>query len=225
MSWWAAGTAAVGLVSALVSSDASRSAANKSNDATKLGVDEQARQYDRTRADFAPYRETGQRALGQLETDINTPVTSADVMADPGYQFGQDQGQKALDRKIAAMGGRVSGAALQATSRYNQGYATQQYGAAYQRRQDRLNRLAALAGIGQTSTASSAAAGTNAANNISTLYGQQGDVNAASRLSQGNIWANTGNQLAALYGRYKTQPDPWVGNQTPPNSGPQYQTG
>ncbi len=122
-------------------------------------------------------------------------------MQDPGYQFGLTQGQTALDRKIAAMGGRVSGAALKAASRYGTDYATTGYNAAYQRRQDRLNRLAALAGIGQSATGSSAQAGMNMANNVSGMLTAQGDASAASRLAQGNIWGGAANKIAALYGR------------------------
>jgi hypothetical protein len=170
-------------------------------DATGDAIDEQRRQYDRTRADFAPWRAAGRRALTSLESDIGRMPTPDEVMSDPGYQFGLDQGQQGLDRRIAAMGGRVSGASLKAASRFNQGYAGQAYGAAYQRRQDRLNRLAALAGVGQTATGASAAAGQGTANAISGLVSSQGDANAGNQLYQGNIWGNTANQVGSLLQR------------------------
>jgi hypothetical protein len=201
MPWTFIIPAAGAVLGGLLENDATNNAADAQRDSSAAAVAEQRRQYDLTREDYAPYREAGVNALGQFATEISAPVTSADVMSDPGYQFGLNQGQQGLDRKIAAMGGRVSGAALKATSRYNQGYATQQYGAAYQRRQDRLNRLASLAQIGQTSTGASAQAGMNAANNISGIYQSQGDNAGAASIARGNIWANTGNQLAALYGR------------------------
>jgi hypothetical protein len=127
--------------------------------------------------------------------------TAAEVMAEPGYAFGQQQGQQAIDRKIAAGGGRVSGQAIKAAGRFGNDYATVGYGAAYARRADRLNRLAALAGIGQTSTTASTLAGQNSANAISGLISSQGDATAANRLYQGNTWSNAGNQLAAMYSR------------------------
>ncbi len=127
--------------------------------------------------------------------------TAEEIMSDPGYQFGLQQGQLGLDRKAAAMGGRVSGAALKAASRFNTDYASTGYGAAYQRGQDRLNRLAAIAGIGQTATSGSAAAGQSASSNISNALQSQGNATAASQLAQGNIWGNAANQIAALYGR------------------------
>ncbi len=187
-------------------SNAISGAAGAQAGATQAGIDEQRRQFDLTRSDTAPYRAAGTAALGQLQTEMGKPVTAADVMADPGYQFGLDQGQQALQRRFAAAGGRVSGAALKAATRYGTDYATSGYGAAYQRSQDRLNRLAALAGIGQTSTNASAASGANSANAISNMLTAQGNATGASQIARGNVWANTGNQIAAIYGRMPQQP-------------------
>lgn len=154
--------------------------------------------------EFQRQKEQGYGSMPAVTSPRAPADLTAEVMADPGYQFGQQQGQQALDRKIAAMGGRVSGNALKAATRFGTDYASTGYNAAYQRRQDRLNRLQQLAGLGQVATGASAAAGGQAANAISGLISSQGDANAASRLAQGNIWGNAGNQLAALYGRSKT---------------------
>lgn len=197
------------VLGSLIGADASRSAANTQADATRAGIAEQQRQFDLIRGDQAPYRAAGVDALGQLQTGLNQVPTAEEVMSQPGYQFGLKQGQLGLDRKFAASGGRISGAAMKAASQYNTDYATTGYNAAYQRGQDRLNRLAALAGIGQTATQSSAQAGMNAGNQISGLISSQGDASAAARLAQGNIWGNTANQIAALYGR---QPGSSAGN-------------
>lgn len=203
MPWVAAAGAVVG---AAISSNGAQSAADTAAGATQASIDEQRRQYDQTRADMAPWRDAGSQALGQLQTDINKPVTAADVMSDPGYQFGMQQGQQALDRKIAAMGGRVSGAALKQAARFGTDYASSGYNAAYQRSQDRLNRLAALAGIGQTATNASAQAGQASTNAITALRMDNANTQGAAGMAQSNIWGNAGNQLAALYGRYRTQP-------------------
>ena len=202
MPWGVA--AAVGAVGgALISSNAAKSAANTQANASNTALAEQQREYDINQANQQPYLDAGKAALSQYQTALNTPTTAADVMAnDPGYQFGLDQGQTALDRKIAAMGGRVSGAALKATDQYATNYATTGYNSAYQRSQDRLNRLAALAGLGQTATSASAASGNASTNAITALQTSQGDASAASSLAQGNIWGNAGNQLAAIAQRY-----------------------
>jgi hypothetical protein len=211
MTWWAAGAAVVGAIGgALISSDAAGDAADQQAEASAAAIAEQRRRYDQSYADYTPYRETGVRALGQLETEINTPVTSADAMSDPGYQFGLQQGQQALDRKASAAGGRVSGASLKSASEYATNYATTGYNAAYQRRQDRLSRLSALANIGQISTGGSAAAGASAGNAISNMVSAQGNANGAAQLAQGNIWGNTVNQLGAVAQKWAERP-PTVG--------------
>ncbi len=127
---------------------------------------------------------------------------SGQVMQDPGYQFGLRQGQLGLDRKAAAAGGRISGAALKAATQYATDYASTGYNAAYQRRQDRLNRLASLAGLGQTATGGSAQAGAAASGAISNALSAQGNASAAAGLAQGNIWGNTLNQLGAVGQRW-----------------------
>jgi hypothetical protein len=131
------------------------------------------------------------------------PQEVIDPTKEPGYQFGLQQGQTALDRRIAAMGGRVSGAALKASTRYNQDYATSGYAAAYNRqnsaRSERLNRLQALAGFGQTAAATSGQVGAQTSNAISNMLTSQGDATGASKIAQGNIWGNAFNQVAANY--------------------------
>jgi len=199
MTFWVAG-AVVGssLIGGVMQSNSASDAADTQAASTQAGIDEQRRQFDLTRSDFAPYREAGTNALGQLRTEMNQPVTSSDVMSDPGYQFGMSQGQLGLDRKAAAAGGRVSGAALKSASEYATNYATTGYNAAYQRRQDRLNRLAALAGIGQSATGSSAAAGGQASGAISNMI--------TSQLAQGNIWGNAANQIGAVAQKWVNTP-------------------
>ena len=197
-----AGAATIG--GALITSNATSKAAKTQSQSTARALAQEQANLDRTYADQLPYRTLGTNALVNLSNEISKPTSAADVMTDPGYQFGLEQGQQAIDRKIAAMGGRVSGAAIKAAGRFGVGAATAGYTAADQRRQDRLNRLAALAGIGQTATNASAAAGTAAATNASNLITAQGNASAGAMVAQGNTWANTGNQLAALYGRSQT---------------------
>ena len=208
MTWVDAAKIGMPLIGSAITSGAARSAARTQSDATNSAIAENRRMADRTYGDQAPYRAAGIGALGQYQAELNKPTTAAEVMSDPGYQFGVDQGQQALDRRFAAAGGRMSGASLKAASRFNTGAAASGYNAAYQRGQDRLNRLQSLAGLGQTSTQASAQAGANSTNAISGLIAQQG-VNAGSaQLAQGNIWGNTANQIGALYGRYSNQGPP-----------------
>jgi hypothetical protein len=187
-------------------------AADQSAAASQAAIDEQRRQFDLTRGDFAPYREAGARGLGLYEQGVSQVPSAQDVMAQPGYQFGMDQGMNALQRQIAAHGGRNSGAAQKAATRYGTDYATTKYNDAWAKRNDRLAQLGALAGIGQAATSSTAGSGMNSANAISGLIQNQGDTRAGGTLAQGNIWGNTANAIGALYGRPKPQPtypNPW----------------
>lgn len=64
-----------------------------------------------------------------------TAPTAEQVMAEPGYQFGLNQGQMALDRKMNSIGKGRGGAALAAATRYGNDYASGQYGNAFSRMQ------------------------------------------------------------------------------------------
>jgi len=200
---WGYAAAAVG--SALLTSDSTRHAANQQADGNANALAEQGREFDVTQANQAPYRKAGETALWQLAAENDTPLNTSAIQMDPGYQFGLQQGQQAIDRKTAAAGGRISGAALKAAAQYGTDYATTGYNSAYARvnqaRTDRLNRLAALAGIGQTATQNVDAAGANSANMRSALMTAAGNDAGAATMAQANIWGNAGNQLAALYGR------------------------
>jgi len=319
------GAATVG--SAVIASSSAKSAAKSEQKASDASLAENARQYDTTRADFAPYRATGVNALQRLSqiyglgggtsggggfsgeteaairsrltptfTTAATPGTPAstgipglmpydpyssgsplfpgapvwnnqgredggywtapnavqgapgtagtggtldqagldaavaaeiarqgqpgsndglqdqiDPTKDPGYLFGMQQGQQALDRKAAASGGRVSGAALKAATEYATNYATTGYQAAYGRREDRLNRLAALAGLGQTATNNMAGYGNQSSGRAMDTINQQGSNAGNAALYQGNIWGNAINRAAAN----------WTGQNNPTN----YQSG
>ena len=200
---------------ALDGSMASDSAANSQRDSSNASLDLQKRQYETAYADQAPYRAQGVNALGQLATAINTPTSAADVMNTPGYQFGLDQGQLSIDRQIAASGGRVSGNAIKEAAKFGTNYATTAYGAADQRRENRLARLQTLAGLGQSATSASGANGMAYGQNAGAQMVNQGDNAGRASLYQGGVWANAGNQIAAAYGR-ATQP---------PSYQPSYQSG
>lgn len=217
MAWAAVIGASAGLLGASMSSRAASRAADAQTQAADAAIAEQQRQYDTTREDFAPYRAAGTNALQQLVGQMGQQVTPQEVMQDPGYRFGMDQGLQALARRQAAMGGRVSGQALRAASRFGTDYGASGYNAAYQRRQDALNRLAAIAGIGQTATGSSAVAGGQASNAISNMLMQAGDNQGTARLAQGNIWGNAFGDIGAQYMRRNP------GGSTAPFFGPTWQ--
>lgn len=99
----------------------------------------------------------------------------------PGYQFRVDEAMKAIERSAAARGGLRSGATMDALQRRVQGVASDEY-------ENYANRLAALAGIGQTAKSSDAAAGANYA-------GMNAQTNMAAGNARASAYANTGNAI------------------------------
>ena len=153
-----------------------------------------------------------------------------DFEVDPGYAFRLSEGQRALERTAAARGGLISGTALKAASRYSGDLASQEYQNAYQRaltgygtnvdrsntafsrgltgynadvaRSDTgYNRLAGMAGVGQTTTQQLNAAGANYAGAGSATLGNYGTAMGNSIMGAGNAIAagqlGVGNTLAS----------------------------
>lgn len=162
----------------------------------------QKQEFSTQQANEAPFLKAGQGAIGDLSSLLNnggfpdynqtfTAPTAAQAEATPGYQFQLQQGEQALARSAAASGDLLSGGQLKAQDEFAQGLASTNYQNAYnnalqtfgtnynvfqQNQANRFNRLASVAGIGQTSAGQLGAQGQGAANNISNLLltsGQQ----------------------------------------------------
>jgi hypothetical protein len=202
---------------AVVGAGASVYSANKAAGAAKSAANssiaEQQREYDQARADNAPYRVTGMSGLNQvaklygLDTvDENGNVTKGSGKADlsgfttsPDFQFDLSQGQDAINRSAAARGGLLSGAAVKAGQTYATGLADQNFG-------NYVSRLSGIAGVGQSATNATTAAGTNMANANSQAITGAGNARASAYLDQGQTignLANGGSQLASQYLLYK----------------------
>lgn len=132
------------------------------------------------RADQAPYREAGTNALAGIQALLKDPSSVASM---PDYQFGLDQGTKALANSASARGMQYSGAQAKALQRYGQDYAGTKLGESF-------NRLASLAGIGQTATSQTGALGQNYANNLANNIENQGNVQGSAYMGKGNAWTN-----------------------------------
>lgn len=122
----------------------------------------------------------------------------------PDYQFASQQGNKAAQARLAAMGLTNSGRASKELSQYNSGLASQ-YLTQYR------NGLASLAGVGQTSTQSLGGLGANTASNIGNTAMNAGDARASAYLAGGraqadniynrnNMYSGLMNTAASQYG-------------------------
>ena len=132
---------------------------------------------------------------------LMTPFSQTNWQTDPGYAFRLSEGSKALERSAASKGMSLSGAQQQALSRYNQGFASNEYGNVYGRynndQTNQFNRLSSMAGLGQQANNSMANVGMNTANQIGSNQLGAGNANAAAwtagtgALSNGlNSWNN-----------------------------------
>ena len=110
---------------------------------------------------------------------------------DPGYEFRFKEGMRALDRGAAASGGLLSGGYGRKAIRYGQDYASGEYTNVY-------NRIANIAGLGQTANQTNANAALMTGANMGSAASDAGYARASGYQAAGNAWANAGNQIAQL---------------------------
>lgn len=129
----------------------------------------------------------GAQKINPLYGSLLHNFSTADFQQDPGYQYRLQQGMNGINNSFAARGGLLSGAAVKAAMRENQGFASNELQNAYNRyntnQSNEYNRLASLANVGQTASNTLGQAGSAYANNIGNL-------------AMGNA-ANQGNALLA----------------------------
>jgi hypothetical protein len=128
-----------------------------------------------------PYYEAGVNALGQ--------ITRGEVTAEPGYGFRLGEGMKALERLQASRGNLLSGGAMKAGQRFAQDLASEEYGKSF-------NRLANIAGIGQTAASEAGTAGQNYAGQAGELGMQGANALVSGRI--GRTSAYTGGAQGAI---------------------------
>ena len=137
---------------------------------------------------------------------LSTPFSATNFQTDPGYQFRLSEGAKALERSAASKGMTMSGAQQQALSRYNQGFASNEYGNVYNRynndQTNLFNRLSGIAGSGQQSNQYMGTLGANMAN----LNGQNSmgaaTVSGNAGMYGAGQWGNALNTGANLWQQY-----------------------
>tara|TARA_R110000850_G_scaffold241830_1_gene366424 strand:+ start:81 stop:1160 length:1080 start_codon:yes stop_codon:yes gene_type:complete len=131
-----------------------------------------------------------------------------DYQADPGYQFRLDEGNKALERNLAARGKTFSPEASKALQGYGQNLASEEYGNAYNRyNQDQtnvFNRLAGISGLGQQASQQLTGVGQNYSNQVgqtnASLANAQvsaDDANRSRKQSMFNTLVGAGGSLGA----------------------------
>lgn len=257
----AAGVGAAGTIaSSRAQSNAARSAANASQQATDATIAEQRRQFDIAQQNQEPYRNVGTGALSELAgmyglsttgganrstyeylqanpnvrdainagnyggpSDLNAAVnwdrneygqyrnqpgatagatagatgqpgqsaSMAPFFASPDYQFRMDEQGRALTARNAMLGIQDSGAAQKAALQYSGNLASGEFN-------NYANRLASLAGVGQSAANQSAAQGANFANSMGATLGNNAQNLASSYATQGAANGQMWGQLAGI---------------------------
>jgi hypothetical protein len=164
----------------------------------------------------SPYQHFLQHGRNEGRTWGATPQQTQQQAFDrfrstPGYQFGLDEGRNQVEASAAARGGLNSGATLKALTRFGRDYADQQGFAPH------MNRLASLAGIGQTATTQTGQWGQNYANQAGQNLINAGNQRAQSTYARADAQSNMAGNLAGIAGMvgsyYMNRPkvDPMTG--------------
>lgn len=196
----AAGIGAAGSIGgALIAGHSAKKAANAQSDAAQLGIDEQRREFDQSRSDLLPWLNAGQQGLGGMLDILG--LNGGDkqqsaingIQASPQFASLDRAGTEAILQNAAATGGlrggNVQHSLYNARSDLLAQLIDQQY-----------SRLGALSGAGANTGAQLGALGSNAANAISNLFGQQGAAKAGGALANGQMWSSALTSLTGLLG-------------------------
>lgn len=181
---------------------ASETAMDKELAFSREGLDLYRQMWEEEKKRWAPYQAAGETSLASLMGGLGAggeftkDFGAEDFKKDPGYDFRRAEGQKGVERFAASKGGLLSGAALKATTRFGQDYASNEYQNAYDRfnsdRTRRFNRLATIAGVGQAGAEAASRAGSNFAAGSGSILGSTG-----ARLS--DLITGAGNARASGY--------------------------
>lgn len=177
----------------------------------------QKQEYADQQKNIAPWLKAGQSGITSLAKLANGGLptwnqqfqapNAANEQNDPGFAFRLQQGQQALERSAAARGGLLTGGTAQAEQQFGQDYASNEYGNVYNRalqqyqqaynqfqqaNADKFNRVASVAGAGQTAAGQLASAGQSTASNV-------GNILLGSAQAQGNDIQNAAAARASGY--------------------------
>jgi hypothetical protein len=126
-----------------------------------------------------------------------------DFQTDPGYQFRLGEGAKAIENSAAARGMQLSGANLKGLTRFNQDFASNEYGNAWNRdsneKQRKYNFLTGQSGQGQQTAAQVGGFGANASGQIADNYLQAGNARAAGQVGSASAWGNAIGDVSDYY--------------------------
>jgi hypothetical protein len=196
------------IVGGLISSNGAAKAADTQAAATDRANAMLQGQYDTTRNDLAPWRDSGVKANNALVSamglgpndgsagygSLTKKFTGADLPNDPGYQFELNQGQRQIDQRAASGGSYFSGNALKAAAKYGTDYAGTKFGEAFNRdaatKGQQYGFLSGMSTQGQNAANMTGQFGATTTGQIAGNTTAQGNASGAAQIMQGNALQN-----------------------------------
>lgn len=176
---------------------ASKKAQAETVAALNAAIGEQRRQFDVTRADYAPYLQSGLGGLSSLSDLLGINGNDAqsaglvNIQNSPMLESVIRNGEEALLQNAAATGG-IRGGNTQ------RGLADFRADAFADQLNQQIARLAGMAGLGMGATDSVSGFGANTSDNISSLLGAIGGAKANGILQRGGINASLWNSAGSF---------------------------
>lgn len=196
-------SAGAAYMSSSAQQEAAATASGSQMQSTAMSVAEQHRQFDEIQKLFKPYIDAGKGALTSQQdligingVDKQQSATNALLGS---YQFNSlvNQGENAILQNASATGGLRGGNVQAALAQFRPQILSQMI-------ESQFGKLGSISGMGQASAAGEANLGQATGNNISALYGQQGQALAGQALASGqaqaNLWGNIGSSVSGGIG-------------------------
>jgi hypothetical protein len=160
--------------------------------------------YGQQQADYAAWQaEQAKLAQDPSFGSLLRNFTGQDLQNEPGYQFGLQQGQQALDRRLASGGNYFSGAALKGATRFAQDYAGTKYQDAFNRdsanKTRTYNFLSGMTSLGENAAAQTGNAGQNMANQVGANTMGAANAAGAAQIASSNAFSNGMNNAVSGY--------------------------
>lgn len=200
----AGGAALSGLgsvIGGITQANAAQAASDQQAEAARNALALQREMFEYQKNLLAPYQKYGTAALERLSGALGLEGAAKSqqmLEMDPGYGFRLGEGLKALERMQSARGSMLSGGAMKAGQRYAQDYASGEYGNAY-------NRLANIAGLGQTVGGQLGTAAQQFGTSAGNVMGQEANALAAGRIGRGSAYGNAIQGGLNAYSNYLNQ--------------------
>jgi hypothetical protein len=214
MAFIAAAIIGSNIVGGILQGNAAKSAANTQAAADQYAADLQNQQFQTINAQNEPWRQAGKNALSALTAGTANPAdpnsllhtfTTKDLTAGlaPNYDFLLKQGQDAINNSATVNSGLVGGNALKALQDYTQNTAQNAYQQAFNNytanQSNIFNRLASIAGLGQTANQTVANSGATLAGNEGSALIAGGAANAAGQVGMANALSGSIGNASNMY--------------------------